>query len=125
MWLLNSRWSNPLKHLIPSLQDAQKAADDLRQLRWPNGAMGPRCGRAAVESRARGDNGLQRFTCVHCAACLGQQCAMCTDWTSARFEESQLRPLDWLLVIGLWQLKLMISRSGQRSGVSIGSLVAS
>src|SRR5215813_7924109 len=57
-------------------------------------------------SRERGDNGLQRFNCVHCAACLGQQFAMCTDWTSAIFEESKLRPLDWLLVIGLWQLKL-------------------
>ena len=31
---------------------------------------------------------------------------MCTDWTSSIFEESKLRPLDWLLVIGLWQLKL-------------------
>jgi len=31
---------------------------------------------------------------------------MFTDWTGSIFEESQLRPLDWLLVIGLWQLKL-------------------
>jgi transposase-like protein len=95
-----------MKHLIPYLQDDQKAADDLRQLRWPNGVMCPRCGSAAVESRERGDNGLQRCNCVHCAARLGQQCALCTDWTSAIFEESTLRPLDWLLVIGLWQLQL-------------------
>ena len=95
-----------MKHLIPYLQDYQKAADDLRQLRWPNGVMCPRCGSAAVESRERGDNGLQRFNCVHCAACLGQQFAMFTDWTSSIFEESKLRPLDWLLVIGLWQWKL-------------------
>jgi transposase-like protein len=37
---------------------------------------------------------------------LGQQFAMCTDWTSSIFEESKLRPLDWLLVVGLWQLQL-------------------
>src|SRR5215813_7924108 len=49
MWLLKSRWSNPMKHLIPSLQDDQKAADYLRPLRWPNGVMCPRCGSAAVE----------------------------------------------------------------------------
>jgi transposase-like protein len=95
-----------MKHLIPYLQDDQKAADYLRQLRWPNGVMCPRCGSAAVESRERGDNGLQRFNGVHCAARLGQPCAMFTDWTSSIFEESKLRPLDWWLVIGLWQLKL-------------------
>src|SRR5215467_4259298 len=104
--LLISSWSNPMKHLIPYLQDDQKAADYLRQLRWPNGVMCPRCGSAAVESRERGDKGLQRFNCVHCAARLGQQFAMFTDWTSSIFEESKLRPLEWLLVIGLWQLKL-------------------
>ena len=95
-----------MKHLIPYLQDDQKAADYLRQLRWPNGVICPRCGSAAVESRERCDNGLQRFNCVPCAARSGQQFAMFTDWTSSIFEESKLRPLDWLLVIGLWQLKL-------------------
>jgi transposase len=59
-----------------------------------------------VEPRERCDNGLQRFPCVHCAVRLGQQFAMFTDWTSAIFEESKLRPREWLLVIGLWQLKL-------------------
>jgi hypothetical protein len=106
MWLLKSRWSNPMKHLIPYLQDNQKAADYLRQLRWPDGIACPRCGSDAVEPRERCDNGLQRFNCVHCAARLGQQFAMFTDWTSAIFEESKLRPFEWLLVIGLWQLKL-------------------
>ena len=95
-----------MKHLIPYLQDDQKAADDLRQLRWPDGVMCPRCGSAAVESRERGDNGLRRFNCVLCAARLGQQFAMFTDWTSSIFEESKLHPLEWLLVIGLWQWKL-------------------
>ncbi len=95
-----------MKHLIPYLQDDQKAADSLRQLRWPNGVTCPRCGSAAVESRERCDNGPQHFNCVHCAARLGQQFAMFTDWTSSIFEESKLRPLEWLLVIGLWQLKL-------------------
>jgi transposase-like protein len=31
---------------------------------------------------------------------------MFTDWTNSIFEESKLRPLEWLLVMGLWQLKL-------------------
>jgi transposase-like zinc ribbon protein len=106
MWLLKSRWSNPMKHLIPYLTDDQKAADYLRQLRWPDGVTCPRCGRDAVESRERCDNGLRRFNCAHCAARLGQQFAMFTDWTRAIFEESKLRPLEWLLVMGLWQLKL-------------------
>ena len=95
-----------MKYLIPYLQDDQKAADYLRQLRWPAGVRCPRCGSAAVESRERGDNGLQRCNCVHCAARLGQQCALCTDWTSAIFAESKLKPLAWLLVVGWWQLKL-------------------
>jgi hypothetical protein len=30
---------------------------------------------------------------------------MFTDWTSSIFEESKLRPLEWLLVLGLWPLK--------------------
>ena len=95
-----------MKHLIPYLQDDQKAADYLRQVRWPDGVTCPRCGSDAVEPRERCDNGLRRFNCVPCAARLGQQFAMFTDWTSSIFEESKLRPLEWLLVIGLWQLKL-------------------
>jgi hypothetical protein len=95
-----------MKHLIPSLQDDQKAADYLRQVRWPDGVTCPRCGSDAVTPRERCDNGLQRFNCVHCAGRLGRQFAICTDWTSAIFEESKLRPLDWLRVMGLWQLKL-------------------
>ena len=91
-----------MKHLIPYLQDDQKAADYLRQLRWPDGITCPRCGSDAVEPRERCDNGLQRFNCVHCAVRLGQQFAMFTDWTSSIFEESKLSPLEWLLVIGLW-----------------------
>ena len=95
-----------MKHLIPYLQDDRKAADYLRQVRWPAGVTCPRCGSAAVEPRERCDNGLQRCNCVPCAARLGQQCAMFTDWTSSIFEGSKLRPLEGLLVIGLWQLKL-------------------
>src|SRR5437899_1166593 len=34
----------------------------------PMGVTWPRCGSAAVELRERCDNGLQRFTCGHCAA---------------------------------------------------------
>src|SRR5262247_783339 len=106
MWLLKARWSNPLTHLIPYLQDDQKAADSLRPLRWPNGVRCRRCGSAAVESRERGDNGRQRGNWVPGAACLGQPCAMCTAWSRAIFEASQVRPRDWLLVSGLgpWQL---------------------
>src|SRR5262252_8116134 len=80
MWLLNSHGSNPMKHLIPSLQDDQKAADYLRQVRWPDGVTCPRGGSDAVESRERYDNGVQRFSCVPCAARLAQQFAMFTDW---------------------------------------------
>ena len=95
-----------MKHLIPYLQDDRKAADYLRQVRWPDGVTCPRCGSDAVAPRERCDNGLQRFNCVHCAGRLGQQFAIFTAWTSSIFEESKLRPLDWLLVMGLWQLKL-------------------
>ena len=93
-----------MKHLIPYLQDDQKAADDLRQVRWPDGVKCPRCGSDAVAPRERCDNGLQRFNCVPCAVRRGQQFAMFTDWTSSIFEESKLRPLEWLLVMGLWQM---------------------
>src|SRR5207244_1305640 len=58
MWLLTSPWSNPMKHLIPYLQDDQKAADYLRQLRWPDGVTCPRCGSDRLEPRERCDNGL-------------------------------------------------------------------
>jgi hypothetical protein len=95
-----------MKHLIPYLQDDQKAADYLRQVRWPDGVKCPRCGSDAVESRERCDNGLRRFNCVPCAERLGQQFAMFTDWTNSIFAESKVKPLEWLLVLGLWQLKL-------------------
>ena len=95
-----------MKHLIPYLQDGRKAAEYLRQLRWPDGVQGPRGGNEAVEPRARCDNGLQRCNCGHCAGRWGQQFAMVTDWTRSLFEESKFSPREWLLVIGLWQLKL-------------------
>jgi hypothetical protein len=95
-----------MQHLIPYLQDNQNAADSLRQVRWPDGMTCPRCYSDAVEPRERGDNGLQRVNCGPRAGRLGQQCAMFTDWTSSIFEESKVRPCEWLLVIGLWQLKL-------------------
>ena len=76
-----------MKYLIPYLQDDQKAADYLRQVRWPDGVTCPRCGSDAVEPRERCDNGLQRFNCVPCAGRWGQQFAMFTDWTRSIFEE--------------------------------------
>ena len=51
---------------------------------------------------------VQRFNCVPCAARLRQQCAMFTDWTSSIFEESKLRPHEWLLVIGLWSVSHLL-----------------
>jgi hypothetical protein len=48
-----------MKHLMPYLQDDRKAADDLRQLRWPDGVTCLRCGTDAVEPREPCDNGLQ------------------------------------------------------------------
>ena len=95
-----------MTHLLPHLQDDQKAADDLRQVRWPAGVTCPRGGSEAVAPRARCDNGRQRFTGGPCAGRLGQPCAMCTDWTKAICEERKVKPLDWLLVMGLWQLPL-------------------
>src|SRR4030095_11916999 len=67
MRLPPSSGSNPMKPLIPYLQDDRKAADYLRQVRWPAGVTCPRCGSDAVEPRERCDNGLQRFNCVPCA----------------------------------------------------------
>ena len=75
-------------------------------MRWPDGVTCPRGGSDAVEARERCDNGLRRFNCVPFAARLGQQFAMFTAWTSSIFEESKVCPLEGLLVIGLWQLKL-------------------
>lgn len=98
-----------MKHLIPYLQDDQKAADYLRQVRWPDGVTCPRCGSDTVAPRERCDNGLQRFNCVHCAGRLGQQFAIFTDWTSSIFEESKLRPLDWLLVRLLLDSRVLCS----------------
>jgi transposase-like protein len=49
-----------MKHLIPYLQDDRKAADYLRQVRWPTGVTCPRCGSAAIEPRERCDNGLRQ-----------------------------------------------------------------
>jgi len=111
IWLLKSPWSNLMNHLhlIPYLQDDQKAADYLRQLRWPTGVTCPRCGSEAVEPRERCDNGLQRFNCVYCAVRLGQQCAMCTDWTKSIFKESKLRPLE-----GFVKLLRLRRSSGKR-----------
>ena len=95
-----------MKHLIPYLQDDHKAANYLRQLRWPDGVHCPRCGSRNVEQRERCNNGLQRHNCLDCAVRLGQQFATFNDWTDLIFEDSKLRPTEWLLVIGLWQLKL-------------------
>jgi hypothetical protein len=95
-----------MKHLIPSLQDDQKAADSVRPWRWPAGMKCPRGGSDAVEPRARCDHGLQRGNCVACAVRLGQPCALCTDWTSAICAESTWRPLAGWLVRGLWPWKL-------------------
>lgn len=95
-----------MKHLIPYLQDDNKAADYLRQLRWPDGVTCPRCGSRDIEGRERRDNGLQRYHCPQCAVRLGQPFATFNDWTDSIFEDSKLRPTEWLLVIGLWELKL-------------------
>jgi transposase-like protein len=95
-----------MKHLIPYLQDDAKAADYLRQLRWPDGVLCPCCGSAKIEVRERCDNGLQRYHCPACAARLGQSFATFNDWTGSIFAGSKLTPTNWLLVIGLWELKL-------------------
>ena len=95
-----------MQPLIPSLQDAQQAADALRQGRWPAGVACPRCGRDAVEPRDRCDNGLRRFPCGPCAARWGPQLALCTAWTRAIFEESTWRPRAWWRGLGWWPWQL-------------------
>ena len=65
-----------------------------------------RCGSDAVEPRERCDNGLQRFNCGPCAVRFGDQLRCSRKGTNSIFAESKLSPLDWLLVMGLWQLKL-------------------
>jgi transposase-like protein len=59
-----------------------------------------------MEKRERCSNGLQRYNCPDCATRLGQQFATFNDWTGTIFEDSKLKPTEWLLVIGLWQSKL-------------------
>ena len=95
-----------MQPLLPYLHDDQKAADYVRKVRWPNGVTCPRWGSAAVAPRDRCAPGLHRCNCVPCAARLGPQFAMVTDWTSASFAESKVRPRAWWLGMGLgpWQL---------------------
>jgi transposase-like protein len=107
-----------MRHLIPYLQDDHKAADYLRQLRWPEGIVCPHCGSSNVEARGRCDNGLQRCNCLDCAARLGQQFATFNDWTGSIFEGSKLKPTEWLLVMGLWQLKLNASEIAETAGIN-------
>jgi len=94
-----------MQPLIPSLQDAQQAADALRQGRWPAGVACPRYGSDAVEPRDRCDNGLRRFPCGPCAARWGPQLALCTAWTREIFEESTWRPRAWWRGLGWWPLR--------------------
>jgi hypothetical protein len=68
--------------------------------------MCPRCGSEAVEPRERCDHGLQRCNGGPCAARLGPQVAMCTDWTRAICADSKWRPRAWGLGIGVWPLQL-------------------
>ena len=95
-----------MQHLIPDWQDDQTAADDWRHVRWPDGGTCPRGGSEAVEPRERCAHGLQRLHCVPCATRLGQPGVMGTAWTGALCEESPWRPLDWLLVLGVWPWQL-------------------
>lgn len=97
---------NQMKHLIPYLQDSHKAADYMQQRRWPDGVTRPRRGSRSIEKHERCSNGLRRYNCLDCAACLGQQFATFNDRTSTILESSKLEPTEWLLVIGLRQLKL-------------------
>ena len=90
-----------MKHLIPYLQDDNKAADYMRQLRWPDEVVCPYCGSRATEMRERCGNGLRRHNCPACAVCQGRQFVTFNDWTGSIFEESKLSPSEWLLVMGL------------------------
>ena len=107
-----------MKQLIPFLQDDEKAADYMRQLRWPDRVICPRCGSNDIEQRERCNNDLQRYHCPDCAAQLGQSFATFNDWTGSIFEGSKLKPTEWLLVIGLWQLKLNASEIAKAADVN-------
>jgi len=89
-----------MQHLIEYLHSEEKAAY-LRQVRWPDGVSCPHCGNQSLKTRERCNNGLQRYHCPICASRLGQQFATFNDWTGSVFEDSKLRPSQWLLVIGL------------------------
>jgi transposase-like protein len=107
-----------MRHLIPYLQEDSQAADYLRQLRWPDGVRCPRCGSGSIESRERCRNGLRRHSCLDCAARQGRAFATFNDWTQSIFEESKLSPCEWLLVIGLWKLKLNATEIAQAAGIN-------
>jgi len=107
-----------MKHLIPHMQDNDKAAAYLRQLRWPDGVVCPYCESSQVERRERCANGLQRYNCRDCALRLGQRYATFNDWTNTIFEASKLAPLEWLLVLGLWQLKLNASEIATAAAIN-------
>ena len=76
-----------MKHLIPYLQDDRKAADYLRQLRWPAGVTCPRCGGDAVEPRERCDNGLVALQ-LCTALCAWASCLPCSQTGPGRSSES-------------------------------------
>jgi transposase-like protein len=107
-----------MRHLIPHLQDDSKAADYLRQLRWPDGVRCPRCGSCSIEPRERCRNGLQRHNCLDCAVRLGHRFATFNDWTGSIFEKSKVSPSKWLLVMGLWELKLNATEIAKAVGIN-------
>jgi transposase-like protein len=115
---LKATEGRPMKHLIPYLQDNAQAAEYLRSLRWPDGVNCPRCGSSQIEVRERCEKGLQRYHCPACAVQQGQSFATFNDWTGSIFEGSKLPPTDWLLVIGLWELKLNATEIAQAAMIN-------
>lgn len=107
-----------MQHLIEYLQSEEKAADYFRQLRWPEEVCCVHCGSRAIVARGRCENGLQRYHCPRCAQERGQQFATFNDWTASVFEGSKLKPTKWLLVIGLWEMKLNATEIAQAASIS-------
>ena len=107
-----------MQHLIEYLHSEEKAANYFRQRRWPEGVCCPHCGNYSVKTRGCCNNSLQRYHCSRCANERGQQFATFNDWTGSVFENSKLRPSQWLLVIGLWELKLNAMEMADAAGIN-------
>lgn len=105
-----------MQYLIEYLHSEERAADYFRQMRWSEAVCCVYCGSRSIKVLGRCDNGLQHYDCPSCAQERVQQFATFNDWTGSVFEDSKLKPTKWLLVIGLWEMKLNATEIAQAAG---------